>query len=69
MSTPGTLLRKTSDQRVNSYDKGLLTMIIMVSVGMAFALLQELVYFVHNRRVAQGKHKPKDGLEPFLYVY
>ncbi|KAF6833982.1 inner membrane transport protein yfav [Colletotrichum musicola] len=51
------------------YDKGLLAMIIMVSVGMAFALLQELVYFVHNRRVAQGKHKPKDGQEPFLYVY
>ncbi|KAF9873573.1 major facilitator superfamily transporter [Colletotrichum karsti] len=51
------------------YDKGLLTMIIMVSVGMSFAILQELVYFVHNRRVAQGKHKPKDGSEPYVYVY
>ncbi|OLN94298.1 putative transporter YIL166C-like protein 4 [Colletotrichum chlorophyti] len=51
------------------YDKGLLTMIIMVSVGMVFALLQETVYFVHNRRVLQGKHKPKDGSEPYVYVY
>ncbi|KAE9572462.1 hypothetical protein CGMCC3_g11408 [Colletotrichum fructicola] len=51
------------------YDRGLLTMIIMVSVGMAFALLQELVYFVHNRRVAQGKHKSKDGSEPYVYSY
>ncbi|WYZ34315.1 hypothetical protein EsH8_I_000591 [Colletotrichum jinshuiense] len=50
------------------YGKGLLTMIIMVSVGMAFALLQEAVYFVHNRRVAQGKHTPKDGSEPYVYV-
>lgn len=54
--------------RINSYGKGLLTMIIMVSVGMAFALLQEAVYFVHNRRVAQGKHTPKDGSEPYVYV-
>ncbi|KAK6226592.1 inner membrane transport protein yfaV [Colletotrichum tabaci] len=51
------------------YDKGLLTMIIMVSVGMAFALLQEAVYFVHNRRVAQGKHTSKDGSEPYVYVF
>ncbi|KAL2880854.1 hypothetical protein SGCOL_003881 [Colletotrichum sp. CLE4] len=50
------------------YDKGLLTMIIMVSIGMAFALLQEAVYLVHNRRVAQGKHRPKDGSEPYVYV-
>nr|XP_036579614.1 major facilitator superfamily transporter [Colletotrichum truncatum]KAF6787222.1 major facilitator superfamily transporter [Colletotrichum truncatum] len=51
------------------YDKGLLTMIIMVSVGMAFALLQELVYFIHNKRVAQGKHRPKDGSKPYVYVF
>ncbi|KAK2064102.1 MFS general substrate transporter [Colletotrichum caudatum] len=51
------------------YDKGLLTMIIMVSVGMAAALFQEAVYFVHNRRVAQGKIKPKDGSEPYVYVF
>ncbi|KAI3541126.1 major facilitator superfamily transporter [Colletotrichum filicis] len=50
------------------YDKGLLTMIIMVSIGMAFALLQEAVYVLHNRRVAQGKHRPKDGSEPYIYV-
>ncbi|KAK2015408.1 inner membrane transporter yfaV [Colletotrichum eremochloae] len=51
------------------YDKGLLTMIIMVSVGMAAALFQEAVYVVHNRRVAQGKSKPKDGSEPYVYIF
>lgn len=43
-------------------------MIIMVSVGMAFALLQEAVYILHNRRVAQGKHSDKDGSESYIYV-
>ncbi|WDK13523.1 major facilitator superfamily transporter [Colletotrichum graminicola] len=51
------------------YDKGLLTMIIMVSVGMAAALFQESVYFVHNRRVSQGKNRPRDGSEPYVYVF
>lgn len=30
-------------------------MIIMVAVGMFFALLQIAIYTIHNRRVAQGK--------------
>ncbi|TDZ29936.1 putative transporter [Colletotrichum spinosum] len=51
------------------YNNGLLTMIIMVSVGMAFALIQESVYFVHNRRVSQGKHTSEDDSEPYVYVY
>ena len=38
-----------------SYDTGLRTMIIMVAVGMFFALLQIAIYTIHNRRVAQGK--------------
>ncbi|EMR62691.1 putative inner membrane transport protein yfav protein [Eutypa lata UCREL1] len=37
------------------YDTGLRTMIIMVAVGMFFALLQIAIYTIHNRRVAQGK--------------
>ena len=40
----------------------------MVAVGMAFAGLQIVVYVVHNRRVAQGKHKPRNGEEPMIYV-
>ena len=43
-------------------------MIIMVSVGVASALVQIIVYVVHNRRVAQGKHRPKDGLAPMVYI-
>lgn len=42
-------------------------MIIMVSIGIASALVQIIVYVVHNRRVAQGKHRPKDGSEPMVY--
>lgn len=43
-------------------------MIIMVSVGIASAAIQIVVYVVHNRRVAQGKHQTKDGSEPMIYV-
>ncbi|OJJ84647.1 uncharacterized protein ASPGLDRAFT_1516636 [Aspergillus glaucus CBS 516.65] len=50
------------------YSTGLRTMIIMVSVGVASALVQIIVYVVHNRRVAQGKHRPKDGLTPMVYI-
>lgn len=42
-------------------------MIIMVSVGIASVLVQIIVYVVHNRRVAQGKHRPKDGSVPMVY--
>ncbi|KAK4183024.1 putative transporter [Podospora australis] len=51
------------------YYNGLRIQIIMVAVGILFALLQVGIYVVHNRRVAQGKIKPgKDGLEPQVYV-
>ena len=41
-------------------------MMIMVSVGIAFALLQEIIYFVHNRRLSLNR--PKDGSELYVYV-
>ena len=41
----------------------------MVVVGIIFAMLQIVVYVVHNRRVGQGKHKhDKDGNPPQIYV-
>jgi hypothetical protein len=43
-------------------------MIIMVSVGIASASLQVAIYVVHNKRVAEGKIKPKDGSPPMIYV-
>lgn len=52
----------------HSYQTGLRTQIIMVSVGMAFAVLQVAIYTVHNRRVAEGKHKPRDGEALRIYV-
>ncbi|KAI9147274.1 inner membrane transporter yfaV [Paramyrothecium foliicola] len=48
------------------YQTGLRTMIIMVSVGIVFASIQEVVYIVHNRRVAQGKFKSKDDSPPMF---
>ncbi|CCF44086.1 inner membrane transporter yfaV [Colletotrichum higginsianum] len=50
------------------YQTGLRTQIIMVSVGMAFAILQVVIYTVHNKRVASGKHKPRNGEVPRIYV-
>ncbi|KAG0646065.1 MFS transporter prlL [Hyphodiscus hymeniophilus] len=48
------------------YQTGLRTMIIMVSVGIATALVQEVVYFAHNRR---GKRSPPtDTSEAYVYV-
>lgn len=40
----------------------------MVAVGIAFALLQVVIYVIHTRRVAQGKHRPKNAEEPMIYV-
>ena len=41
----------------------------MVVVGIIFAMLQIGIYVVHNKRVAQGKHKPdKNGNPPQIYV-
>ena len=54
------------DRITYSYENGLRTMIIMVSVGMVFALLQVSIYVVHNRRVAQGKHD-NEKEEPRIY--
>jgi hypothetical protein len=51
-----------------SYNNGLRTMIIMVSVGMVFAMLQMAVYIVHNKRVSEGKIKAEDGEEPIIYT-
>ncbi|KAH7362310.1 inner membrane transport protein yfaV [Plectosphaerella cucumerina] len=50
------------------YNTGLRTQIIMVSLGMLFAIIQDGVYFVHNRRVRNGQHRPKDGSEPYIYT-
>ncbi|TDZ39392.1 putative transporter [Colletotrichum spinosum] len=50
------------------YQAGLRTQIIMVSVGMGFAILQVIIYTVHNKRVAQGKHRAPDGEVPRIYV-
>ena len=43
-------------------------MIIMVSVGIASASLQLVIYVIHNKRVAQGKITTKDGSPPMIYV-
>jgi hypothetical protein len=43
-------------------------MIIMVSVGMIFAILQEAIYLIHNRRVKQGKVQSQDGISAIVYV-
>lgn len=43
-------------------------MIILVSVGIAVAAVQILVYVVHNRRVTQGKSRPEIGSKPVRYI-
>ncbi|CZR53456.1 related to permease of the major facilitator superfamily [Phialocephala subalpina] len=48
------------------YQTGLRTMIIMVSVGIAAALVQEVIYFTHNRRVKRSA--PTDSSEAYAYV-
>lgn len=54
---------------MNSYEKGLLIQICMVSAGSFFAAMQIVIYVVHNRRVVAGKVKlGKDGEEPQVYV-
>ena len=53
-----------------SYQNGLRTIIIMITVGIAFALIQIAIYVIHNRRVAEGKHTrtEKDGSKPRRYT-
>lgn len=40
----------------------------MVGVGFIAALVQEVLYRVHNRHVAEGKHRGLEGKEPRIYV-
>lgn len=42
-------------------------MTIMVSVGISFALLQIVIYVLHNKRVAQGKYRTKGAEVPMIY--
>lgn len=49
------------------YNKGLRTMIIMVAVGMFFAIMQELVYFRYNKK-AEKRWREEGGERPWLYV-
>ncbi|KAL7914349.1 MFS general substrate transporter [Trichoderma velutinum] len=50
------------------YSKGLRIMIIMVSIGIASAIVQIIVYVRHNQRVAEGKSQREAGLSPRVYV-
>ncbi|KAH8688670.1 major facilitator superfamily domain-containing protein [Phaeosphaeriaceae sp. PMI808] len=49
------------------YSKGLRIQIIMVTIGMLFAIGQGVVYFVHNRR-ALKKLEATGGAKPWLYT-
>ncbi|RSL59554.1 hypothetical protein CEP54_007229 [Fusarium duplospermum] len=50
------------------YHTGLRTMIIMVAIGIFSALIQLLVYVVHNRRVMRGKYPGGDKRKDVLYT-
>lgn len=43
------------------YEDGLLYMIVLVSVGIALAALQEAVYLAHNRKVREGRSTAVEG--------
>jgi hypothetical protein len=63
----GTQLFQGSDAPY--YGDGLLYMIILVTIGIGLAVLQEAVYLVHNRHIGQGRGALIDGeLEPRVYV-
>ena len=49
------------------YSKGLRIQIVMVAVGMLFAIVQELVYVLYNRS-AMRKWKEEGGERPWLYT-
>jgi MFS family permease len=49
------------------YNKGLRIQIIMVAVGMVFAIVQDVVYLIHNRR-AMRKWEANRGEKPWLYT-
>ncbi|KAJ0106882.1 inner membrane transport protein yfav [Diaporthe amygdali] len=51
------------------YRSGLRTMIILVASGIALALVQEVVYWLHNRKVRNGTARVLEGEEkPRVYV-
>ena len=63
----GTQLFQGSD--APHYNNGLLYMIVLVTIGIVLAAVQETIYVVHNRHVAQGKGKMINGeAEPRIYV-
>jgi MFS family permease len=63
----GTQLFQGSD--APHYNNGLLYMIILVTIGIVLAAVQETIYVVHNRHVAQGRGKTINGeAEPRIYV-
>ncbi|EAT78937.1 hypothetical protein HBH56_071930 [Parastagonospora nodorum] len=49
------------------YSKGLRIQIVMVAVGMIFAIVQEVVYVVHNRKVVRT-WATTGGEKPWLYT-
>jgi hypothetical protein len=49
------------------YSKGLRIQIIMVAIGMLFAILQEAVYIFHNRKVLR-RWEQSGGEKPWLYT-
>ena len=51
----------------NSYNKGLRTQIIMVAIGMFFAIVQEGVYLWYNRRLVR-RWRVEGGEKPWLYT-
>jgi MFS family permease len=51
------------------YSDGLLYMMILVTMGLCLAALQEAVYLVHNRHVGRGRGALTNGeVEPRVYV-
>lgn len=51
------------------YRNGLQTMIILISSGIVLALIQKLVYWLHNRKVKDGTATVLDGEDkPRVYV-
>lgn len=51
-----------------SYSTGLRIQIIMVSIGVASAIVQIIVYVRHNKHVSDGKGQRQDGPSPRIYV-
>jgi hypothetical protein len=63
----GTQLFQGSDAPY--YSDGLLYMIVLVTIGICLAGLQEAVYIVHNRHIRQGRGALINGeAEPRVYV-